>query len=227
MGMTFKGQCAVPIIVPIPKLHRHIIWWRQDVRHSWMDLYKANVICVGLHIFDLFHGVIIINPQSHVIYAPYKCQWVIHSLECAPDAQINWERRAINLQERTGSSQISHDLMSEQVSVSQRKMFPEYLNLAISLSKYIRTPTNNSAERTHGSVGCKSTHFTRSDLPPAFERRCMNLQHPYRAESRFLISNLLQDDILERLNRRTEVACRQANSATASCVDMDLRWPSR
>ena len=102
--------------------------------------------------------------------------------------------------------------------MSQRKMFPEYLNLAISLSKYIRTPTNNSAERTHGSVGCKSTHFTRSDLPPAFERRCMNLQHPYRAESRFLISNLLQDDILERLILETHRS--GMSTATASCVDI-------
>jgi len=72
------------------------------------------------------------------------------------DAQINWERRAMNLQERTGSSHTSHDLRSELVSVSHRKMLPEY-----------------SADRTQGSVGCKSTHLTRSD----------------RAESFFLISS--------------------------------------
>ena len=35
----------------------------------------------------------------------------------------------MNLQERTGSSHTSHDLRSELVSVSHRKMLPEYLKI--------------------------------------------------------------------------------------------------
>lgn len=57
----------------------------------------------------------------------------------------------MNLQERTGNSQISQDFISELVSVSHRKMLPEY-----------------SAESTQGSIGCKSTHFTRSDRAESF-----------------------------------------------------------
>lgn len=64
---------------------------------------------------------------------------------------MNCDLRAMNLHERTGSSQISQDLTSELVSVSQRKTLPEY-----------------KAESTHGSVGCKSTHLTRSDLAESF-----------------------------------------------------------
>ena len=36
---------------------------------------------------------------------------------------MNWERRAMNLHERTGKSHTSHDLTSELVSVSQRNIF--------------------------------------------------------------------------------------------------------
>lgn len=76
------------------------------------------------------------------------------------DAQINWERRAMNLQERTGSSHTSHDLRSELVSVSHRKMLPEYLNIVNHFSLQAVSNTERcSADRTQGSVGCKSTHL--------------------------------------------------------------------
>jgi hypothetical protein len=75
----------------------------------------------------------------------------------------------MNLQERTGSSQISHDLRRELVSVSHRKILPEYLiSLIWKLRSYLAFANTErcSADRTQGSVGCKSTHLTRSDLCP-------------------------------------------------------------
>jgi hypothetical protein len=70
----------------------------------------------------------------------------------------------MNLQERTGSSHTSHDLRSELVSVSHRKMLPEYLKSLIIFLQAVSNTERCSADRTQGSVGCKSTHLTRSDL---------------------------------------------------------------
>jgi hypothetical protein len=70
----------------------------------------------------------------------------------------------MNLQERTGSSHTSHDLRSELVSVSHRKMLPEYLSSLIIFLQAVSNTERCSADRTQGSVGCKSTHLTRSDL---------------------------------------------------------------
>ncbi len=37
-----------------------------------MDLYIANVVGMRLKVFDFFHGVVIINPETHIVGRRHK-----------------------------------------------------------------------------------------------------------------------------------------------------------
>lgn len=55
------------ILVPIPKLDRHVIGGTQNKRSVRMNLHKANVICVCLPFLHLLHSIVIIHAQLHII----------------------------------------------------------------------------------------------------------------------------------------------------------------
>ena len=107
-----------------------------------------------------------------------------------PDAQINWERRAMNLQERTGSSHTSHDLRSELVSVSHRKMLPEYLkSLIIFLCR--QSQTQRGAAQTGPKVRLGASPRTWRGQTCVISITKSVSTPTCRAESFFLISSLL------------------------------------
>jgi hypothetical protein len=69
MAMSFKDLGACPTAIPIPEFDEHIIRAGEDDRESGMDSDMANVIGVSFKLFDLVHGVVVVDTDHHVISA--------------------------------------------------------------------------------------------------------------------------------------------------------------
>mmetsp|Transcript_13695 Transcript_13695/g.29082 ORF Transcript_13695/g.29082 Transcript_13695/m.29082 type:complete len:337 (-) Transcript_13695:210-1220(-) len=67
VGVSLKELGAVEATVPIPALDGHIIATRQKVGKGRMHLHVSNVIGVGLEVLNFLHGIVIVDPQSHIV----------------------------------------------------------------------------------------------------------------------------------------------------------------
>ena len=67
VGMPLKDLGAVEVAVPIPKLDSHVIRGGDDVGEGWVDLHAPDVVGVRLELPDLLHGVVVVDPQPHVV----------------------------------------------------------------------------------------------------------------------------------------------------------------
>lgn len=67
MSMTLEDLGAVETAIPVPKLDGHVIRGRHDVGKGRVDLHAADVVGVRLELLHLLHGVVVVNPQPHVV----------------------------------------------------------------------------------------------------------------------------------------------------------------
>mmetsp|Transcript_43228 Transcript_43228/g.84934 ORF Transcript_43228/g.84934 Transcript_43228/m.84934 type:complete len:582 (-) Transcript_43228:201-1946(-) len=58
---------VLPVALPVPQFHAHIVTRTQDVRQRGMHLQITNVVAVRLELTHLLGSVVIINTQSHVV----------------------------------------------------------------------------------------------------------------------------------------------------------------
>ena len=69
VSVALKHLRALKVLFPVPQLDAHVVRGRQDERSVRVDFDEANVVCVRLPLLDLFHCVVIVYPQVHVVRA--------------------------------------------------------------------------------------------------------------------------------------------------------------
>ena len=65
--MPFKNLSTRPTFIPIPKLYKQVIRWRQYIWKCWMDSHTSNVVCMCFKNCNLIHSIVIVYTDKHVI----------------------------------------------------------------------------------------------------------------------------------------------------------------
>lgn len=69
VAVTLKRLNALPVLLPVPELNRHIITSGQDEWLCRVDDNGTNVVGVGLESGNLLGGVVVVDPNLEVIGA--------------------------------------------------------------------------------------------------------------------------------------------------------------
>ena len=67
MSVPLEDLGAVETAVPVPKLDGHVVRGRDDVGEGRVNLDATDVVGVRLELPHLLHGVVVVNPQPHVV----------------------------------------------------------------------------------------------------------------------------------------------------------------
>ena len=69
VAVPFKDLGARPPAIPIPQLDQHVVGAGEDDGEGGVHGNVANVVGVCLKLFDLVHGVVVVDAHQHVICA--------------------------------------------------------------------------------------------------------------------------------------------------------------
>ena len=58
---------AFKIAIPIPQLDGHVVTASEEVGQGGVHLHISDVVGMSLKVLDFLHGVVVINPDPHVI----------------------------------------------------------------------------------------------------------------------------------------------------------------